>query len=134
MAGRHRLGDVALAARPADAPVIHRADALRPLFAEQAGERLVAQPTPGHERVMQMVGPVVGRLLAERDRDGHLRHHRRAAAPDQAAVGEQHARTGARCFDRRIHAGAARSDDEHVGLDVHGLDHDRAFGSRIPDI
>ena len=61
---------------------------------------------------------------AERDRDRHLRHHGGAAAADQAAVGEQHLRAGARRLDRRIHAGAARSDHEHVGLDMHGAGHD----------
>jgi hypothetical protein len=70
-----------------------------------------------------MMAPVVGRLLAERCRDRHLRHHGGAAASDQAAVGEQDFAAVTRRLDRRIHAGAARSDHEHVGLDMHGLDH-----------
>ena len=123
-----------VAPRPADAPGVHRANAVRAFLAQQAGEGLVAQPAPGGEGVVQVIGPVIRRFLAERDRDRHLRHHRRAAAPDQAAVGEQHGRPGARRLDRRIHAGAACSDDEHVGLDVHGLDHAGAFGCRISHI
>src|ERR1700756_4981786 len=41
----------------------------------------------------------------------HLRHPRRAAAADQAAVDEQHPAAATRRLDPRIHAGAARADD-----------------------
>ena len=89
VAGRARLGDVAVLARPADAPGIHLADAVGPFLAQQAGEALVAQAAAGLDGVVQMMAPVVGRLFAERHRDRHLRHHGGAAASDQAAVGEQ---------------------------------------------
>jgi len=46
----------------------------------------------------------------------------------QAAVGKQDLASAARRLDRRIHAGAARSDHEHVGLDMHGLDHGLPIG------
>ena len=121
MAGREGLGDMAVLARPADAPVVHLADAVGAFLAQQARQALVAQPAAGVERVVVVVAPVVGRLRAERHRDRHLRHHGGAAAADQAAVGEQDAAAGARGLDRRIHAGAARSDDQHVGLDMHGV-------------
>ena len=120
MAGRERLGDVAVLARPADAPGLHLADAGGAFLAQQACEALVAQAAAGVERVVVVIAPVVRRLRAERDRDRHLRHHGGAAAADQAAVGEQHAAAGARGLDRRIHAGAARSDDQHVGFDMRG--------------
>jgi hypothetical protein len=68
-----------------------------------------------------MKAPVIRRLLADRSRDRHLRHDGGAAAPDQAALGEEHAATRACRLDRRIHAGAARSDDQDVGLDLHGF-------------
>src|SRR5947208_16497751 len=68
-----------------------------------------------------MKAPVIRRLRAERGGNRHLRHDGRAAAADQAAVDEENAATRARGLDRRIHAGTARSDDQDVGFDVHGL-------------
>src|SRR5262249_43339084 len=68
-----------------------------------------------------MVAPMVRLLRANCHRDGHLRHHGRTAASDQAAVDQQHATAGARGFDRGIHAGAARPDDEDVGFGPHRL-------------
>ncbi len=52
MARRHGRGDVAVLARPADAPFVQLADAVRPLLAEQARQRLVAQAAAGGERVV----------------------------------------------------------------------------------
>ena len=121
VAGREGLRDVAVLARPADAPRVHLADAVGAVLAQQPRQPLVAQPAAGFERVVVVVAPVVGDFLAERDRDRHLRHDGGAAAPDQAAVGEKDAAAGARRLDRRIHAGAARSDDQDVGLDMHGV-------------
>ena len=54
MAGRHRLGDVAASARPADAPGIHLADAVGSLLAQQAGQAFVAQSAARREGVAQM--------------------------------------------------------------------------------
>ncbi len=70
-----------------------------------------------------MIGPMIRRLRTERDRDRHLRHHGGAAAADQAAVRQQYPGTRLRRLDRRIHAGSARSDHEHVGFDMHGPGH-----------
>ena len=52
VAGRHRRGDMAVLARPADAPFIHFEDALGPFFAEELREPLVAQSAAGFERVV----------------------------------------------------------------------------------
>ena len=71
----------------------------------------------------QFLGGVIQAAFLERDRDGHLRHDGRAAAPDEAPVGEDHRAAPARRLDRGVHAGAARSDHEHVGLQVLVLRH-----------
>jgi len=47
--------------------------------------------------------------------DGHLRHHGGSAAADETSVNQQHTGALPRRLDRRIHAGAARSDHEDVG-------------------
>ena len=86
---RERLRDAAVLARPADAPVVHLADAVGTLLAQEPREALVAESAAGFQRVVVVVAPVVRRLAPERDRDRHLRHDGGAAAPDQAAVGER---------------------------------------------
>jgi hypothetical protein len=48
-----------------------------------------------------MVLPVVGRFLAERHCDGHLRHDGGAAAADQAALDQHDLRAGTRGADGR---------------------------------
>jgi hypothetical protein len=121
MAGGHRLGNVAVVARPAHAPAVHLQDAFRAFLAQQARQALVGQPAAGPDGVGEVMAPMVGRLRPERDRDRHLRHHGRAAASDQAAVGEKHLRARARRLDRRIHAGAARSDDQDIRFHMHGF-------------
>src|SRR5215470_407815 len=68
-----------------------------------------------------MVAPMVRCLRANGHGDGHLRHHRRTAASDQAAVDQQHATASACGFDRGIHSGAARPNDEDVRFDPHRL-------------
>src|SRR5262245_44260008 len=68
-----------------------------------------------------MVAPMVRHLRAKCHGDGHLGHHRRTAASDQAAVDQQHATTGARGFDCGIHSGAARPNDEDVRFGPHRL-------------
>ena len=118
------LHDAPVAACPADAPGIHFADAIGAFLAEQPGQRLIAEPAPRGERIIEMVMPVVVGLRAQSHCNGHLRHYRRAAAPDQAAIGQQHAATGARGLDGGIHAGGSGADDEHVRPGVQGL-----FGS-----
>src|SRR5207247_9652111 len=49
------------------------------------------------------------------------RRHRRATAPDETPIGQKNAADRTRRFDGRIHAGAARSNDQDIGLDMHGL-------------
>ena len=66
-----------------------------------------------------MISPVIGGFGAERDGDGHLRHHCGAPAADQAAVGQQHLTTAARRLNRRVHAGRAGSDHQNVGFGTH---------------
>ena len=62
---------------------------------------------------------MVGSFGAERDSDGHLGHHRGAAAADQAAVGKQHLTAAACRLDRRIHACGAGPDHQNVGFGAH---------------
>ena len=121
VAGRHCRGDVAILARPADAPRVHLADAVGRVFAQKPRQIFVAQSAAGGERVVQVMLPIVRRFFAKRRRHRHLRHHGGAAAADQAAVGEQHFCAAARSLDRRIHAGGAGADHQHVGVDVHGF-------------
>ena len=116
MARRHDLFQVPVLTCPADSPFVHFADPVRSLAAQQRGQLLVTQPAPGGQRVGMMAGPVIRRLFAHRHRDGHLRHDRRAAAPDQALVQQQHPCAAARRGYGGIHAGPARPDHQHVGF------------------
>ena len=68
-----------------------------------------------------MMSPVVRRLGAECDCHRHLSHHGRAAAADQAAISEQHAATRAGGLERRIHAGSAGTDHQHISFGPHRL-------------
>jgi hypothetical protein len=86
------------------------------VLAHQRGQALVAQATARGERVGQMMPPMIRRLLTERGRHRHLRHHGGTTAPDQAAVSQDHIRPGPRRLDRRIHPRATGTDDENVGL------------------
>ena len=117
--GGHRLCDAPIFTRPAHAPIVHGADALGPFLAQQLRKRLVAQSAPGGECIVVMMAPMVGSFGAERDSDGHLGHHRGAAAADQAAVGEQHLTAAACRLDRRIHACGAGPDHQNVGFGAH---------------
>jgi hypothetical protein len=119
MAGSHGLYDSAVFPRPPDAPVIHGANALGPILTQQLRKWFVAQSAAGRECVRAVIAPVVGSLGAERDGDGHLRHHRGATAANQAAVGENHLTTAARRFNRRVHAGSAGSDHQNVRSRTH---------------
>ena len=121
MSGGHGLRNMAVLPGPADTPFVHGADAVGALLAQKARQFGVAQSAPGLERVVVMMRPVIGRLGAERNRDRHLRHHGGAAAPDQAAVGEQHVAAGARGLDRGIQAGGAGADHQDVGFGAHRI-------------
>jgi hypothetical protein len=91
MPGRSDLCDPAVvAARPADAPALHLANAGRRLMAQDRGERLVAQSATRGERVREMQFAAVGRLFRQCSRHRHLRHDRRAAAADEAFIDQQH--------------------------------------------
>ena len=72
------------------------------------------RPRPARERVGEMMAPMIRHLLAQRDRDRHLRHDRGAAAADQAAIDQQHVGVRLVGRDRRRHAGGARADHQHV--------------------
>jgi len=121
MTGGHDLGDAPVFPRPSDAPFVHLADAVGALLAEQAREAGVAEAAAGLQRVVVVVRPVIRCFRAERDGDRHLRHHRGAAAADQAAVGEQHRAARARRLDRRIHACGTGADHQDIGLCAHRL-------------
>src|SRR4051812_7345576 len=82
MAGCLRLLDVAVLPGPADLPLIHFAQSIGAIFAQQCGERFVAETASGCECIGQVVFPMVWRLLPERGRDRHLRHDSSAAPPD----------------------------------------------------
>jgi hypothetical protein len=61
-----------------------------------------------------MKAPVIRFLLSECHRDGHLRHHRRATAPNQTLIEKDNRRAAARGSDGRIHPGAAGANDQYV--------------------
>ena len=116
VSGRMHLFEVAVLARPADFPCVHFADAQRGVLAQQPRQRRIAQAAAGRQGIGQMVLPVIGALFAQRNGDGHLRHHRGSAAADQAAVDQVHAAAVARRGDGGIHAGAARADYQHIAF------------------
>ena len=64
---------------------------------------------------------------AERYGDGHLRHDRRAAAPNLTFVDEKHRGAIARRGDCRIHTGAAGADYQYICRE---LGHDRSLPRR----
>ena len=119
VAGGHRLCDAPIFTSPAHAPIVHGADALGSFLAQQLRKRLVAQSTPGGERIFVVMTPMVGSFRAERDSDGHLGHHCCTAAADQAAVGEQHLTAAACRLNRCIHACGAGPNHQNVGLGAH---------------
>ena len=120
MTRRDDLRDPAVVApRPADPPLRHLADPRRRVAAQQGGEIFVTQTAPGGKRVFEMRLPIVRAFFAERRRNRHLRHDRRAAAADEALVGQQHMTgAGARRRDRGIHAGATGADDQYIGSEI----------------
>ena len=63
--------------------------------------------------------PVVRRLGAECDCHRHLSHYGRTAAADKAAIGEQHVAPRASRLERRIHAGSAGTDHQHISFGTH---------------
>ena len=91
MAGSGGRGDMIVLARPADAPGIELADAGGRLLAQKLRQAFVAKAAAGSDGVVVMMARRVGHFFAKRHRDRHLRHDRRAAAADQAAVDEENA-------------------------------------------
>jgi hypothetical protein len=63
--------------------------------------------------------PVIGRLLAKGYGNGHLRHYRRPATPDQAAVDQDDRCSLTRRFQRRINAGGSSANYEYVTFKLH---------------
>src|ERR1700716_4519026 len=59
VAGGESLRDAADLARPADAPFVHLADAVRPLLAQKSRQALVAQAAAGFEGVVVVVAPMI---------------------------------------------------------------------------
>jgi hypothetical protein len=64
----------------------------------------------------EMVFPVIGRLLAQRSSNRHLRHVGGAAATNQTAIGEDNWDASARCLERRIHAGTTGANHQNIRL------------------
>ncbi len=60
VARRHGRGDVAVLARPADAPAVQLADAVRRVLAQKLRQLFVAQPAAGGDGVGVMMLPVSG--------------------------------------------------------------------------
>jgi len=123
MARRHRLGNVAVFSRPTNAPVVHRPDAFRTVFAQQLRKRLVAEATSGGKRISVVMAPVIRRFGAEGDRHSHLCHYGGAAAANQAALGKQHTGAFACRLDRRVHAGGPGADHQDISFGAHGIWH-----------
>src|SRR5262249_59507420 len=96
VAGRGRLRDMAIFARPADPPLLHLENTGWRFLAEELRQTPVAELASGGKCVLVMMGPVIRRLRAQRDGNRHLRHHRGAATADQAAIDKEHAAPGAR--------------------------------------
>ena len=95
---------------------VHFANAGGAFLAQQLGKPFVAKAPAGRHGVVEVVAPVVLSLGAERHGHRHLRHDRGASSANQAAIGQEHAATGARGLDGCIHAGGPRADDQHVRL------------------
>jgi hypothetical protein len=119
MAGSHGLYDSAVFPRPPDAPVIHGANALGPILTQQLRKWFVAQSAAGRECVRAVIAPVVGSLGAERDGDGHLRHHRGATASDQTAVGKKHMAASTRSLNGRVHSCSAGTNNQDICIGTH---------------
>ena len=62
--------------------------------------------------------------MADGRRHGHLRHHRGAAAADQALVQQQHVSAGPGGRNGGVHARSAGADDQHIGFE---MDHEREY-------
>jgi hypothetical protein len=104
------------AACAADFPGIHLANAPWPILAHYRSEAFVAEAASGSERISEMVFPVIGRLLAQRSSNRHLRRDGGAAATNQTAIGEDNWDASARCLERRIHAGATGANHQNIRL------------------
>ena len=114
VARRHFLLDMAVLARPARAPLFHFEDALGTARAKQRRQRFVAEAAPRPQGIFQMKRDGITFLLTESDRNGHLCHDRCATPADLTFVEEQNRSAFAGCGDRRVHAGAAAADHEHI--------------------
>ncbi|MNL45229.1 hypothetical protein D3C87_1678600 [compost metagenome] len=118
MAGGMDLAQMFRLARPAHAPALQQPDRIHALFAQQARQRLAAQAAARAQRVFVVMAPMVFGLLAQRGGHRHLRHDGRAAAADQAAVGQHHPAARLRGCHGGAHARRARADHQDVGVDI----------------
>src|SRR5262245_66008584 len=66
VARRHGLRDVAVLARPADAPRVHLHDALGTVVTEEPRQPFALQPAAGRATVVEAVAPVVWYLRGGR--------------------------------------------------------------------
>ena len=97
VARRRGRGDVAVLARPADAPAIQLADAVRRVLAQQLRQRLVAQPAAGGDGVGVMVLP------------SRPAFPRRARPPPSSAPSRWRRRARSGCDRRAAHARRSRA-------------------------
>ncbi len=140
MTGRLRLTQMPVRpACPADIPRIELTNGRRPALANQPRQIRIAQTAAGLHRIREMRFPIIRCFFAKRHGDSHLRHDCRTAAPDEAAVSQQHACTFAHRGKRRRHAGRARADHKNIGGEVGGplrqthLQNSLNFGGRTRD-
>ena len=80
------LLNMAIFARPSNAPLVHFPDAFGSSCAQQRGQTLVTEPASGGNCVCEMILPMIRDLLTECDRDSHLGHDSGPASTDKAPV------------------------------------------------
>jgi hypothetical protein len=79
------------------------------------------------KRIGEMIGPMVGLLRAERYSDRHLCHYGGATTPNETPVYDEHTCAGACRRYSGIHPGAARADDQHIGIKLSHDGHQPRF-------
>ena len=115
MSGRLDLANtIVLSARPVGPPAVHLEDSRRAVLAQEPGQPLVAQLAARGQRVLEVIGPVVGLFVADGGGNGHLRHDGGAAAAHQGLVQQQHGRLFPGRGNGRVHARAAGSHHQNI--------------------
>ena len=121
MTGRHGLGDAFVFSGPANAPLVHSANAVRPILAQQLRQRLVAQAASGGKRVVIMMAPVVGRFPPSATATVICAITVAPPRPIRLRSASSTWQSRARRLNRGIHAGGARTDHQDISFSVHWL-------------